>query len=293
MTSVDFAAAERRVAERRKARASALQLRDQAHRSEQALRATGHLPFPLNTWSRKSIEAWDNIKGRTGTRPAFRVGQVDAELLDEELLELLKGQTGEALKYFGSHLRDEWSSEILLGLRIAMYKLSIWDHNASYGAALQNLCYSDARHLGPHPKPPTQWQKAWYGIFSIGGRYAWEKWNVWLVDQEGNYDANPTSTSENEVLAVSGLSSGVVGSAQTDITNPYEMMPCGCIYCFVCAVSRLEAADGEGWTCLRCGEVVKECKPWVGDVEDKSEPRDNRKMVSFSNEEEQNAHGRE
>ncbi|KAI4096404.1 MAG: hypothetical protein L6R37_006944 [Teloschistes peruensis] len=192
MTSVDFAAAERRVAERRKARASALQSRDQAHRSEQALRATDHLPFPLNTWSRKSIEAWDNIKGRTGTRPAFRVGQVDAELLDEELLELLKGQTGEALKYFGSHLRDEWSSEILLGLRIVMYKLSIWDHNASYGAALQNLCYSDARHLGPRPKPPTQWQKAWYGIFSVGGRYAWEKWNLWLVDQEGNYDAPTT-----------------------------------------------------------------------------------------------------
>jgi hypothetical protein len=32
------------------------------------------------------------IKGRDGTRPAFRVGQVDAELLDEELLGLLKGQ---------------------------------------------------------------------------------------------------------------------------------------------------------------------------------------------------------
>jgi hypothetical protein len=29
------------------------------------------------------------------------VGQVDAELLDEELLDLLKGQVGNALKYFG------------------------------------------------------------------------------------------------------------------------------------------------------------------------------------------------
>jgi peroxin-2 len=29
------------------------------------------------------------------------VGQVDAELLDEELLELLKGQVGEGLKYLG------------------------------------------------------------------------------------------------------------------------------------------------------------------------------------------------
>lgn len=431
MTSVDFAAAERRVAERRKARASELQSRDQARRSQQALKATDHLPYPLDTWSRRSIEAWDNIKGRTGTRPAFRVGQVDAELLDEELLELLKGQTGEALKYFGSHLRDEWSSEILLGLRMVMYKLSIWDHNASYGATLQNLRYSDARHLGPFPKPPTQWQKAWYGFFSVGGRYVWEKWNVWLLDQEGSYDAvsevsqetdhsdrpqpttrvrilsrltslastahsfaaftsfllfllngryrtlldrilrlrlispsnhlsrqvsfeylnrqlvwhaftefllfvlplvgisrwrrwisrawqkttamvrqseseetigqegelaflpertcaicyqdqNPTSTSENEILAVSGVSSGVVGSAQTDITNPYEMIPCGCIYCFVCSISRLEATDGEGWICLRCGGLVKECKPWAGDVQHGSEMKLTKKNVNFS-----------
>jgi peroxin-2 len=35
-----------------------------------------------------------------GSRPAFRVGQLDTELLDEELLELLKGQLWGGLKYF-------------------------------------------------------------------------------------------------------------------------------------------------------------------------------------------------
>ena len=44
---------------------------------------------------------FDSVRSREGTRPAFRVGQVDAELLDEELLNLLKGQVGEALKYYG------------------------------------------------------------------------------------------------------------------------------------------------------------------------------------------------
>jgi peroxin-2 len=44
---------------------------------------------------------WNSVKGRDGTRPAFRVGQVDAELLDEELLGLMKNQVGDALKYFG------------------------------------------------------------------------------------------------------------------------------------------------------------------------------------------------
>ncbi|KAL8646196.1 MAG: hypothetical protein Q9226_006971 [Calogaya cf. arnoldii] len=434
MTSIDLAAAQQRVLDRRQARALASQSRYHARRSNRAFDISSRLPLPLNSWSHTGIEAWDTIKGRDGTRPAFRVGQVDAELLDEELLELLKSQVGEALKYFGSHLQDEWSSEVLLALRAVLFKLSIWDHNASYGAALQNLQYTDARQAGPLPSTPTRWQKAMYGALSVGGRYGWDKWNVWLADREGNYeqvgikcsyaelanpskpsssiqtlsrisstistahsvaafssfivflingryrtlldrilrlrlaspanhlsrqvsfeylnrqlvwhaftefllfllplvgitrwrrwllkawrkakalikrgneeedmasvgelsflpericaicyqDQNPTSTAENEILAVSGASGGVVGSAQTDITNPYEMIPCSCIYCFVCAISRLEATDGEGWTCLRCGLLVKECKPWTGDVLAEIPSLKNKKNVSFSDEE--------
>lgn len=188
MTSIDFAAAQQRVAERRRAREAALRARDQTRSSDYALKASDRLPFPLKNWTRTVIEAWDAVKGREGTRPAFRVGQVDAELLDEELLELLKGQVGEALKLLGSHLRDEWSSEISFALRVALFKLSIWDHDASYGAALQNLRYTDARHTGPVPKPPSRWQKASYGLLSAGGCYAWDKWGTWLADREGSYE---------------------------------------------------------------------------------------------------------
>lgn len=67
-------------------------------------------------------------------------------------------------------------------------------------------------------------------------------------------------TTSEQALAGAG---GVVGSAETDITNPYEAA-CGCIYCFVCIATRL--ADGEAFVCLRCGELVKHCKPWSGDV---------------------------
>ncbi|KAI4249768.1 MAG: hypothetical protein L6R40_000557 [Gallowayella cf. fulva] len=435
MPSVDFAVAQQSILNRRQAQSLASRSKQQARSSQYALRASSHLPFPLNSWSQRGIQAWDSIKERNGTQPAFRVGQVDAELLDEELLDLLRGQVGEALKYYGSHLRDEWSSETLLALRAILFKLSIWDHNASYGAALQNLQYTDARSHGPLPSTPTRWQKACYGFLSVGGRYAWEKWNVWLADQEGDYervgnhavtvmeladpskpsssirtlsqlssaastihsvaafssflvflvngryrtlldrilrlrlaspgnrlsrqvsfeylnrqlvwhaftefllfllplvgitrwrrwlsrawrkttalfkrageeedktqdgelaflpertcaicyqDQNPISTSENDLLAVSGASGGVVGSAQTDITNPYETVPCGCIYCFVCTVSRLEAADGEGWICLRCGLLVKECKPWAGDVVEGVLTHKSKKNVSFSDEE--------
>jgi len=33
-------------------------------------------------------------------------------------------------------------------LRLALFKLTMWDHNATYGAALQNLSYADARNHG-------------------------------------------------------------------------------------------------------------------------------------------------
>ena len=101
MTSIDFAAAQQRVEARRQLITSQKQARLQSQKTLQASNAVNRLPFPLNSLGRRGIETWDVIKGREGTKPAFRVGQVDAELLDEELLELFKGQVEEALKYFG------------------------------------------------------------------------------------------------------------------------------------------------------------------------------------------------
>jgi peroxin-2 len=101
MPAADFAAAQARLAARR-------QQIEQRNSSRQAQREaslpTSRLPFPFRNIGDTSLTLWDNIKGREGTRPAFRVGQVDAELLDEELLELLKGQAGEALKFYGVSL---------------------------------------------------------------------------------------------------------------------------------------------------------------------------------------------
>lgn len=99
-------------------------------------------------------------------------------------------------------------------------------------------------------------------------------------------DQNPTSTSENEIMAISGASGGVVGSAQTDVTNPYETISCGCVYCFVCIAKRLEAEEGEGWVCFRCGEMVKECKPWTADVLEEASVSPQKKSVSFSDDDE-------
>ena len=401
-----FARAQQRLAARRQARDAEVAARLAAHRSESQLRAriaATQSPL-LRRIGHSTVSLWDAISSREGTRPAFRVGQVDAELLDEELVDLLRGQVGDALKYVGgvggqggSAVKDDWDAEILLALRAILFKLTVWDHDATYGAALQNLKFTDARHSGPVVKSPSRWQKSLYGLVTVGGRYAWTKWENYLLDQDDGFDqpsptvqrlsrltsnlstahaaagfasflvfllhgryrtlldrvlrmrlAPPTSqvsrevsfeylnrqlvwhaftefllfvlpliginrwrrwfiktwrrakqlvntdtatdekkgefaflpertcaicyqdqnsaTSENEVLGAGTTSSGVVGSAQTDITNPYEAMPCGCVYCFVCIATRIEREEGEGMACLRCGETVKECKPWSGDV---------------------------
>ena len=112
MTSINFAAAQQRVEERRKLRAAEARTRIQTQQNLQASNASRQLPFPLNKLGPRGLQAWNAIKGREGTRPAYRVGQVDAELLDEELLELLTGQVGEGLKFFGVRLTIPTSTSI-------------------------------------------------------------------------------------------------------------------------------------------------------------------------------------
>lgn len=415
MTS-NFAQAQQRIAARQQAReaeAAALHAAA-ANRNAAASRVRSRiarLPFPFSRLN----DAVDTLSSREGTRPAFRVGQVDAELLDEELVDLLKEQVGEGLKYFaGGHLKDDWSEEILLALRAVLFKLSVWDNDATYGAALQNLRYTDARHEGAVLVPPSRAQKGLYGFATVFGRYAWTRWENWLIEKSEGYeepsprvrwlstlteristvhtsaafvsflvfllqgryrtlldrvlrmrlapptsqvsrevsfeylnrqlvwhaftefllfvlpligihrwrrwlartwrktkdiikaggseddtpkgelaflpertcaicyqDQNAVASTENELMAAAA-STGVIGSAQTDITNPYETMPCGCIYCFVCLATRLEREEGEGWTCLRCGELVKECKPWNGDVLEPTKKSPSTKVVAFS-----------
>ncbi|KAJ9636352.1 peroxisome assembly protein (Peroxin-2) [Coniosporium tulheliwenetii] len=209
MSSADFARAQERLAARRQQRESEARARTAAERSSRAASSVSRLPYPFNRAATAGLGLWDTIKGREGTHPAFRVGQVDAELLDEELLELLKGQVGEGLKYFGSHLTDTYAPEILLLLRTALFKLTLWDHNASYGAHLQGLRYTDARASCASRPPPKPWQKAAYGILSIGGRYAWAKWEAWLLAHNDPYDHPSSSPSTSRIEKLSRLTNAL------------------------------------------------------------------------------------
>lgn len=412
----DFAAAQQRIQARRAASdaVAASRSRVRCHTLNESQFAK--LPSPLQAFIFESSHLWSTLRSPFGTSPAFRVGQVDAELLDEELLDLLGKQVGDGLKLFGAHLKEDWAAEITLTLRLVLWKLSIWDHGASYGADLQGLKYVDARSSDLNsPREVSRGQKAAYGLVTVVGRYVWQHWENWLSSHDGGYelpsariqrlskytnllstsheiaaftsflvflyngryrtitdrllrmrlvpatnqtnrevsfeylnrqlvwhaftefllfllplvgigrwrrwvsrawkklvqyfnrvrqgrsasvqsedesehrgelaflpertcavcyqDQNPASgQSEQDIIAASA-NSGIIGSASTDITNPYEAIPCGCIYCYVCITQRIEAEEGEGFTCLRCGEpAVKSCKPWNGDVWTEGDP---------------------
>lgn len=114
MSSTNFAAAQARVLERRRLRESEARSRSaEQQRTASAVQAAAanRLPYPFNRLPQSGFWLWNAISGREGIRPAFRVGQVDAELLDEELLGLFQGQVGEGLKYFGVSSVVYWMSQ--------------------------------------------------------------------------------------------------------------------------------------------------------------------------------------
>ncbi|KAF8455817.1 Pex12 amino terminal region-domain-containing protein [Terfezia claveryi] len=333
------------------------------------------------------------VLGNVATKPAFRVGQLDTELLDEELLDLLKQQLWGGLKYFRPSLKDSFEPELMAILRLALFKLTIWDNNATYGAALQNLKYVDAR-VGRMAgfKAPSKTQKVLYGLITVGGRYFYTRLNLWLQARSNPEDESPVTRKLSDILehlstlhsfatlvsfllflknghhrtildrilrlrlaapnhmvsrevsfeylnrqlvwhaftefllfilpvvkigrwrrwysriirkAKSFGSSGNEDSSilkdrrgelsflpektcaicfketsadaegkgpgaggSTDVTNPYEAIPCGHLYCYICITSKIALEEGEGWECLRCNTLIKKCRPWKGGLGD-------------------------
>ncbi|KAF3935362.1 hypothetical protein ABW19_dt0210234 [Dactylella cylindrospora] len=335
----------------------------------------------------------------TAKGSSFRVGQLDTELLDAELLELLKNQLWSAIKYFSPSVKEQYETEFVALLRFILFKFTIWDNNATYGAALQNLAYADARRNGAIDTPPSRTQKTLYGLITVLGRYLYDKLNTHLINSpsaaldfeespflrkisralnslttlhsiasfvslltflsNGRYRTlldrllcmklvTPTRHVRREVsfeylnrqlvwhaftefllfiLPIVGIArwrrwlsklwrkavvlirksrgvdeesvtpssnNGILGflpertcaicysesspedmlnnpgggntSGSSDVTNPYEAVECGHVYCYVCIASKIELEEGEGWSCLRCNTIVNRCRPWRAGV---------------------------
>lgn len=111
-----------------------------------------------------------------------RVNQLDAELLDRELAELLLDPVKKALGSIRSTLPSDLEPELLLLLKLALFKFSIFDRGASYGSMLQNLKYrNEWAHRGAlqstaRDQPLSRLQLTLYPLLTIIAPYAGSKW---------------------------------------------------------------------------------------------------------------------
>ncbi|KAF9057693.1 peroxisomal biogenesis factor 2 [Panaeolus papilionaceus] len=71
----------------------------------------------------------------------IRVGQLDAELLDQELAHVLHEPINKALSLVNIGIKAYSELELRLFIQLVLYKFAIWDTGASYGAKLQDLRY--------------------------------------------------------------------------------------------------------------------------------------------------------
>ncbi|KAF8592604.1 hypothetical protein K439DRAFT_1650253 [Ramaria rubella] len=119
-----------------------------------------------STWQ----QAWDLAQPRLQTiretLPSFprgharvlRVGLLDAELLDAELLQILAEPVAKAIGLIHSSYGPRVKPELTLLVHLLLYKFSIWDLGTTYGAKLQNLRYDSpgaitSQHLSPSGLP--------------------------------------------------------------------------------------------------------------------------------------------
>lgn len=120
---------------------------------------------------------------RTSSLKVMRVSQLDSDILDVELVDILKEQLWSALSLFNPRIKERYEPELLGLLNLVLFKLSVYDSSATYGAQFQNLKYRNERkHSGPlesiaQDAPLTVGQKIAYGVFTVGGQYAWSRLN--------------------------------------------------------------------------------------------------------------------
>ncbi|TFK43407.1 Pex12 amino terminal region-domain-containing protein [Crucibulum laeve] len=89
-----------------------------------------------------SIRATLSSDSHSTSRPRIiRVGQLDSELLDQELAQLLQEPLNKGLSLINASLKAKFEPELSLLIQLVLYKLSVWNTGASYGAKLQDLRY--------------------------------------------------------------------------------------------------------------------------------------------------------
>lgn len=147
----------------------------------------------MSRYSEKlSVQSQRLFEVLSNTVPQPRVGQLDASILDGELVDLLKNQLWKIFTTIRPDIKDNYENELLLFLKLLIFKLTVWDHSATYGAKLQNLKFVDGRVGTALSRPLSQAQKLGYATLVVGGEFLWgrlERKISEMNDYSGDYDS--------------------------------------------------------------------------------------------------------
>jgi peroxin-2 len=111
--------------------------------------------------------------------PALRVNQLDAQRLDDEVYEILKGQFVQAFSLFHTSLIDRFQPEVNAILSFVIFRLSTFESASSYGDKLENLVY---RVNGTGARVAAK-QRILYGAVLIGGGWLWARANRFVTNE--------------------------------------------------------------------------------------------------------------
>ncbi|KAJ1674668.1 peroxisome assembly protein (Peroxin-2) [Spiromyces aspiralis] len=104
-----------------------------------------------------------------------RVNKLDADLLDDEIFDMLNAHVKDAFSLVKPTIFDRFKPELTATLQSMLFGLSILSsRRATYGQGLQNLKYDSAKGLRS--------RLYLFGILTIGGQYGWARLNRCLMD---------------------------------------------------------------------------------------------------------------
>ncbi|RIA95785.1 Pex12 amino terminal region-domain-containing protein [Glomus cerebriforme] len=160
--------------------------------SNSSLNSTNAIAFWKKDWTNVQ-SSLSSLRRSLATFPSsplriMRVSQLDAALLDSELIEIFKEHLW-LLFSFNPKIKQIFEPELLCILQF-MYRLTVYESGASYGAQLQNLKYrNEKQHLGglqstAKDSPLTKFQKFAYIASTVGCQYVWMRFNR-LVTAQG------------------------------------------------------------------------------------------------------------
>ncbi|ODQ80306.1 hypothetical protein BABINDRAFT_35362 [Babjeviella inositovora NRRL Y-12698] len=82
-----------------------------------------------------------------GHNPQTRVNQLDSVILDNELFDLVHEQLVSVFQHWQPQWKTSYGKEIRLGLRLLLFKNTVWDNSQLYGMKVQNLRMSSSSAL--------------------------------------------------------------------------------------------------------------------------------------------------